>query len=308
MATDPVVLVVGDANPDLVLRGAGVPRFGQAEVLVDDCDLVLGGSAAIMACGLARLGVPTALAAITGADQFGDFVRSELVARGVDTRWLRVDPELRTAVTVVLSAGDRAILTFPGAIAETTVRVVPPMTEHPSLRHVHVASYFLMPRLAPDLPDVLRSVRAAGLTSTLDTNWDPAERWDGVGELLPYVGTLLPNETELTALTRLPDVETAAAQVTATGCSVALKAGRDGGVLWLPDGERLTAPGLSVDVVDTTGAGDSFDAGYVSALVEGLDPQAALERAAACGSLSTRAAGGTAAQPTLAELAKRSAS
>src|SRR6187455_685701 len=74
----PDVLVIGDANPDLLLTGDAVPAFGQAETLVDAADLVLGGSAAIVACGLARLGVPTALAATVGDDVYGGFVRDAL--------------------------------------------------------------------------------------------------------------------------------------------------------------------------------------------------------------------------------------
>ena len=88
----PDVLVIGDANPDLLLTGDVVPQFGQAEKLVDSADLVLGGSAAIVACGLARLGVATALAAVVGDDLFGGFVRDALTAAGVDTRWLSPTP------------------------------------------------------------------------------------------------------------------------------------------------------------------------------------------------------------------------
>ena len=303
MTTDPVVLVVGDANPDLVLRGESGPVFGQAERLLDAADLVLGGSAAIMACGLARLGVPTAIAALVGDDLMGRFVRTALEERGVDTRWLGTDPVQPTALTVVISAGDRAILTQPGALSTTTASIIPDLDRLASLRHVHAASYFLLPMLAPELAAIFRHALQLGLTTSLDTNWDPAEQWSGVDEVLPHVGTLLPNAVELAALTGEPDVDVAAARITAVGCAVALKSGADGGVLWTTDGSRLTAAGVPVDVVDTTGAGDSFDAGYVSALVEGLAPQACLERAVACRSRRQRAAGGTAAQATLAEVA-----
>jgi ribokinase len=141
----PEVLVIGDANPDLVLSGDVEPRFGQVEKLVDAADLVLGGSAAIVASGLSRLGVPTALAATVGDDAFGRFVRDELAASGVDTSWIRTDPNVSTAVTVVLSAGDRAILTYPGTLASTGPEVVDAdlLTR---VRHVHSASMFLQPK------------------------------------------------------------------------------------------------------------------------------------------------------------------
>ena len=86
------VVVIGDANPDIVLRGDVVPRFGQAEQLLESADLTLGGSAAIVACGLARLGVRTALVSIVGDDAYGAFVIETLAARGVVTRWLRTHP------------------------------------------------------------------------------------------------------------------------------------------------------------------------------------------------------------------------
>jgi sugar/nucleoside kinase (ribokinase family) len=298
----PDVLVIGDANPDLLLTGDAVPEFGQAETLVDSADLVLGGSAAIVACGLARLGVPTALAAIVGDDLYGGFVRDALVERGVDVRWLRTDPDVPTGLSVVLSVGDRAILTHPGTIAATGPEVVPEEAlAH--VRHVHSASYFLQPLLAPHLPDVLARARAAGATTSVDTNFDPARTWQGVEPLLRQADVLMPNATELRALAGREDLDEAARIVLGLGCRVALKNGAEGGVLWESDGSLVRVPAPPVSPVDTTGAGDSFDAGFISGLVEGLSGEECLTRAVLCGSLSTRAIGGTAGQPTVAEIA-----
>jgi sugar/nucleoside kinase (ribokinase family) len=298
----PDVLVIGDANPDLLLTGDAVPEFGQAETLVDSADLVLGGSAAIVACGLARLGVPTALAAIVGDDLYGGFVRDALVERGVDVRWLRTDPDVPTGLSVVLSVGDRAILTHPGTIAATGPEVVPEEAlAH--VRHVHSASYFLQPLLAPHLPDVLARARAAGATTSVDTNFDPARTWQGVEPLLRQADVLMPNATELRALAGREDLDEAARVVLGLGCRVALKNGAEGGVLWESDGSLVRVPAPPVSPVDTTGAGDSFDAGFISGLVEGLSGEECLTRAVLCGSLSTRAIGGTAGQPTVAEIA-----
>jgi ribokinase len=297
----PEVLVIGDANPDLLMTGDVIPQFGQVEKLVDSADLVLGGSAAIAACGLARLGVPTALAALIGDDLFGQFVRAELAAAGVDTRWLRTDPTVATALSVVLSAGDRAILTFPGALAATGPDIVD-LDLLGRVRHVHSASLFLQPRLAPHLPEFFGTARAAGATTSLDTNWDPAESWDGVFPLLRYTDIVFPNAAELLAMTGSADVETAAQRVLELGARVALKDGAKGGKLWERGRSVVTVPAPAVDAVDTTGAGDSFDAGYISAMVEKLSATACLERAVRCGSLSTRSVGGTAGQATRADL------
>ncbi|TGD86694.1 carbohydrate kinase family protein [Mycolicibacterium sp. CH28] len=298
----PEVLVIGDANPDLVLTGDVVPRFGQAEKLVDSADLVLGSSAGIVACGLARLGVPTALAAVVGDDVFGAFVIEQLAEAGVDTRWIRTDRATATAVTVVLSAGDRAILTYPGTLASTGPEIVDADLVS-RVRHLHSASLFLLPRLAPHLPAVFAAARSAGAGTSVDTNWDPAGQWSGVTALLAQSDVVLPNAAELLALTGRADLDEAARQITATGCRVALKNGAAGGTLWEPSADPVTVAAPPTDPVDTTGAGDSFDAGFISGMLDGLSGAQCLARAVLCGSLSTRGVGGTAAQPTRAELA-----
>jgi ribokinase len=297
----PDVLVIGDANPDLLLTGDAVPEFGQAETLVDGADLVLGGSAAIVACGLARLGVATALAATVGDDLYGGFVRDALSWRGVDTRWLRTDPSVPTGLSVILSAGERAILTHPGTIASTGPEVVDEALLT-AVRHVHSASYFLQPLLTPHLPRLLARARAGGATTSVDTNFDPARAWHGIDSVLGQTDVLMPNATELRALTGRSDLDAAARVALDLGCWVALKAGADGGTLWeAPDVVRR-APAPPVAPVDTTGAGDNFDAGFISAMVDGLPGEECLARAVLCGSLSTCGVGGTAAQPTRAEI------
>lgn len=300
----PRILVAGDANLDLVLRGDVVPRFGQAEQLLDGADLVLGSSAGICAAGLARLGVDTALVARVGADVFGDRTRGLLSDAGVDTAAVRVVDE-PTGISVILSAPhDRSILTLTGALSGVTAAEVLAAAEGRS--HVHFASYFLVPTLAAALPEVLTELRARGVTTSLDTNWDPAERWDGVSECLPLLDLLLPNAAEAIALaaaggTRTEDAEDAARALAASGPIVVVKDGAAGG-LAIAGEHALRAPGLVLDVIDTTGAGDSFDAGFLAGWTEHGDVQAALRWAAVAGSLSTRGAGGTGGQATRAEV------
>lgn len=308
MARDPrPVLVVGDANPDLVLRGDVVPRFGQAEQLLDGAELVLGSSAGIAASGLATLGITTVLVAVVGDDEFGRFTRAALTANGVDDREVLVDPVLPTGLSVILSSpGDRSILTLPGTIPALTAAQVRAAVERVRPAHVHVASYFLQPQLAADLPELFEELRGKGITTSLDTNWDPADNWAGLADLLPHVDYLMPNLEELAAIATALGAERgtdAAAHVVAFGPTVVVKAGRDGGWSRTPEGLVTAARGLVLDVVDTTGAGDSFDAGYLAAVAHGIQDEATrLRWAAVAGSLSTRAAGGTGAQATLDEL------
>ncbi|NEN06139.1 carbohydrate kinase family protein [Diaminobutyricibacter tongyongensis] len=305
------VLVVGDANPDLVLTGDTVPRFGQAEQLLDSADLLLGGSAAIVACGLARLGVRTALAAVIGNDRFGALVLDRLCESGVDCSAVAVDAERPTGLSVILSGpDDRAILTLPGTIPALTADAVLEAVRRLRPRHVHFASYFLQPALAAALPGLLDELSARGVTLSLDTNWDPAERWAGVADVLRRVDVFLPNREEALAIASAvrgapaTDIDDAAA-LSALGCRVVVKAGAEGGLAFENGARMADAPGLVLDVVDTTGAGDSFDAGYLAAYVDGVgDEGERLRWAAVAGSLSVRGRGGTGAQATRAELTR----
>ncbi|MBW8802591.1 MAG: carbohydrate kinase family protein [Catenulisporales bacterium] len=284
------LLVVGDANPDVLLNGApAVPPYGQAETLVASGALALGGSAAIVAHGAARLGLSTALAAMVGRDAAGDFVLDALTAAGVDVTACVRHETLPTALTVCLTTGgaaaDRAILTAPGCLPHFGPEHLPDV----AARHLHAASYFLQPRLAAALPSLFRTARATGTTTSLDTNHDPAETWQLAAGLVEACDVLLPNESEARALN-------VRARLTV------IKQGGKGATAH--DGEKsLTARGPELAPVDTVGAGDSFDAGFLAGYLATGDLAHALALGCACGSLSTRAAGGTAAQPDLAEAA-----
>jgi sugar/nucleoside kinase (ribokinase family) len=300
------LLVLADVNPDLVLADAAMEvAFGQAETLVQDAELTIGGSGAIMACGAARLGLRTALAGLVGPDQFGEFMLRAVSERGVDVTGVVVDPEVRTGLTVVLARpDDRAILTFSGAIAQMTAAHVDGGLVSRA-RHVHVASYFLQTALSPGLAEIMRGAREAGATTSVDPNWDPAEDWDGgLRELLPLIDVLLPNAVEACRIAGVADAETAAAQLASAGPMVAVKLGAQGAVAAPAGGGELVRaapPQRLVDAVDAVGAGDAFDAGLLCALLEERPLGEALAFACACGTLSMRAAGGTAAQATAAE-------
>jgi sugar/nucleoside kinase (ribokinase family) len=295
------VLVVGELNADLILQGDVVPVFGQVEKLVDDATLTIGSSSAIFACGVARLGLRVAFVGKVGDDPIGRFMCDALAARGIDTRGVVVDPILKTGLSVILSRGaDRAILTYLGTIAALRATDVD-RTLLARARHLHMGSYFLHEALLPDIPRLFAETRAHGLTISLDTNYDPAERWDsGVAQVLPDVDLFFPNQTELCAIAGTPEVDDALARLAAMGPSVAVKLGADGAIA-RHGAVVVTAPSIPVQVVDTTGAGDSFDAGYVYGHLAGWQPARTLRFACVCGALSTQAAGGTVAQPTLEE-------
>ncbi len=298
------VMVVGGFNPDIVLAGPDVrPEFDQHEKLVADGALVVGGSASITACACARLGLRTAVVGATGDDALGRFMRDRLNEQGVDTSLAPVLDGERTGFSVVLSEGaDRAILTYPGTIdrldaAHLGTDVLA------SARHVHVASYFLQPRLAALLPMVFRALNDHGTTVSVDPNWDPSGEWDmGLARLLDQVDVFLPNRAEAAALSGATGADGAAAAL-ATGrrCVVAVKDGGNGASAAGPEG-RASCPPFPVQTVDATGAGDAFDAGFLYGHLAGWPLEERLRFACAAGALSTRGLGATAAQASAAEV------
>ena len=297
-APDPAfdLIVIGDCNPDVLVVGADVtPAFGQEEKLVDSMSLVVGGSAAITAVAAARLGLRVALVAAIGDDAAGNFMLGELGRAGVDTGSMPVRAGLPTGMTVALSRGDdRAILTASGAIGALTPADVP-ADLLARTRHVHVSSYFLVERsLGPGLAAVLAGARAAGATTSLDTNWDPAGAWGAqfFPEVLAQIDLLLPNEAEAERLAGTATLPEAVASLTKAGARIVVKLGARGALY--ADGPRqylATPPPMTP--VDTTGAGDCFNAGLLTGLLRGLEPTEALALACATGALSTQGIGGS---------------
>jgi sugar/nucleoside kinase (ribokinase family) len=302
-ARDIDLLVVGEINPDIVVTDPDpAPVFGQAERLVEGIRLTIGSSSAITACGAARLGLRVAIVGVVGDDALGRFMLEALAARGVDVSACRVARGRPTGASVILGNGtDRAILTAPGTIPDTRASDVPP-AQLARARHVHAGSFFLQPGLAADRPALFRAAREGGATTSLDPNWDPTGAWDGgVAAALAETDIVLPNDAEARHLSGAADAETAARALAGDGRTAVVKLGAAGAIA-VAGGELSRAPARPIDALDTTGAGDSFDAGFLAARLDGRSLDDALAFAVACGSLSTRAAGGTEGQATRDEV------
>ena len=320
------ILVAGEINPDLILTGDVEPEFGQVEKVLESATLTIGSSSAIFACGAARLGLRVGFIGVCGEDVFGRFMLDEMSKRAVDIAnvIVRRNPGESTGLSIILNRGpDRAILTHPGLMAELQASDISDALLQDA-RHLHVASYFLQTKLQPGLPGLFRRAHAFGLTSSLDTNYDPAERWLGFDEILSETDVFLPNETEALSITKSSDPESAAGQLAkriqanrvvrndiphiaglagyhpAPRCAVVVKLGARGALAYQAD-STIRAESLSVNVVDTIGAGDSFDAGFLYGYLNSWPIDKSLRLACVCGALSTQQAGGTQGQPTLDE-------
>ena len=283
--------------------GSTEPEFGQKEKLVDGYGLEMGGSACIFACQCAKLGLATAGVGSVGKDSFGTFMMDCLKKDGVDTSFIRENEE-KTALTLCLNkeGGDRSILTYLGAMDTVQAAWIEELL--PQTRHLHICSYYLLKSLQQTYPQLLQKAKEIGVTVSLDTNWDPEEKWDGgIMDVLPYVDIFLPNENELmliTGKTSLDDALHFAGQMVPI---IALKCGEKGAYAYC-EGTVYRANALEVEVTDTVGAGDSFNGGFVYGFLSELSVEESLRAGTVCGSMNVSKPGGTAGQPGLAELKK----
>src|SRR5690349_9979756 len=203
------ILVAGEINPDLILSGDVMPEFGQVEKLVDRATLSIGSSSAIFACGAARLGLSVAFVGVCGGDVFGRFMLDEMQKRGIDVRNVIVRSDGQTGLSLILNRGaDRAILTHLGLIPALCASDISDALLEQA-QHLHVASYFLQTDLQPDLPALFRRAHSMGLTTSLDTNYDPSEQWLGFDELLSDTDIFFPNKTEALSMTQTNEVQLA---------------------------------------------------------------------------------------------------
>ncbi|MCJ7737686.1 MAG: carbohydrate kinase family protein, partial [Anaerolineae bacterium] len=216
------VITFGDPCVDLLMSGGDiVPRFGQVEQLVDHYTLEMGGSCCIFACQAAKLGLRVGMLGRVGDDDFGHLVLRRLEECGVDTRYVTVDPHLTTGLGIALcTENDRAVLTYLGSICALEPEDVRDefLAE---ARHLHHGSFFLHTGLRPAVPQIFSRARALGLTTSLDPNWDPDERWNStLLETMPLVDIFFPNEQEILRISRCASIEEAAEQTVGQGVSI----------------------------------------------------------------------------------------
>ena len=296
------VLVAGELNPDVVLTSLTAAPAQGREVVAHGFALRLGSSSAICASGLAKLGNQVALLGTVGDDVFGRFCVDQLAAAGVDVSLVRVDPSLETGLTVSISDGDRALVTYPGAMeALSADNATDQLLAR--FRHIHVSAYFLQRGLRPGLPDLFHRARAIGLTTSFDPGHDPYNEWgDEIREVFACTSVLLVNEVELELTTGKAGLEQGLGALATDSTVAVAKLGARGAAALDASGQIERAPAMEVEVLDTTGAGDSFNAGFLHGWLRGQSLARALRCGVACGSLSTRGLGGCEAQPNATQL------
>lgn len=286
--------IAGELNLDLILYGLPEALPLERELLASGACLTLGSSSAIVAHNAARLGLTVGFATKVAADPMGTIALERLAESGVNLdRVVYARGEESTGVTVLLThEHGRNILTYPGTMASMTLKELD-LEYLASARHFHLSSVFLQTELRRGMATLLRFLRQNGVTVSLDTNDDPADKWDGVvSDLLPWVNVLLPNEREACRIAGQTNLSDALAFLSRHVPVVVAKCGREGAIVQAGS-ERWNVPAVTVTPVDTIGAGDSFNAGFLAAYLKGADLPACARAGTITGALSTLRAGGT---------------
>jgi sugar/nucleoside kinase (ribokinase family) len=287
------VSVIGELNLDLILYGLPARLKLECELLASNLAITLGSSSAIFAHNLAALGSKVSFNSSVGSDPLAPICLDRLKESGVDVSHVRRMQDKITGLTVILPQGrERYILTYPGTMAEMNAADLDLefLFDAP---HLHLSSYFLQKALQPGLPGIFRKAKEAGLTTSLDTNDDPEDRWSpDLHNLLRYVDILLPNEREACRMAATSDVDVAIDALSKMVPILVVKRGASGAVLRSKSANLFSAPS-AVELVDSVGAGDSFDAGFIHRFVRGSDLRECLRFATLTGALSVTRAGGT---------------
>ena len=300
------IAAIGELNVDIILNGIeSEPEIGK-EKFCKDMTVTLGSSTAIFAANAAALGSKVCFVGLVGKDSFGDLVCSSLEAKGVATHFIGKG-ETPTGATICMNYGeDRANLTYQGSMDVMGFDQID-QSVFKLAKHIHLSSLFMQSALLRDIHKVLDAAAENGCTVSLDTQWDPMEKWAlDYPKVLPKITVFMPNEKELCALTGKSTLEDAIAEVLPyLGGIMLVKCGSKGSLLVKKDGSRKLLPAfLNKDVVDAIGAGDSFNSGFVSAFVKGLSPEECQITGNLTGAVNTTAAGGTGAFTSLEAVRK----
>jgi sugar/nucleoside kinase (ribokinase family) len=288
------VTLAGELNLDLILYGLPAELPPERELLADRMMLTLGSSTAIVAHNLAALGCKVGFISRLGNDALGQIALERLSASGVDvSKVTRSQGKKQTGLTVILQrAKERNILTYPGTIFDLTLEDLD-FDYLTDSGHFHLSSYYLQRGLRPHVGELFRRLKAEGLTISLDTNDDPDDQWEGgLEHALRYVDVFLPNAREAKLITKSDDLDKAVARLAELVPLVVIKRGEQGAMAQRGP-ERFQSSPVKVDLVDPVGAGDSFDAGFLSQYVRGADLPACLAAGNLAGAFSTTLPGGT---------------
>lgn len=291
------VFVYGDINIDLILPGVETVPPGGEEWEVPQMETQPGGGSALFALGLARLGMRPVFQGKVGEDFYGRFLRDYMEQEGVDTQLLVTEKGRKTGISISFTnEKDRSFLTFRGPDFSQEENQKGMEEYAGKARHVHVTGY--EGRKHEQYLDMLSMLKKkSDVTISMDVGWDGSGMWDQrIRQLFPYLDILLMNETECLHYGQEKTAKENALDFSRQGCMAVIKLGKQGAIA-AKDGRLYERQGFSVKALDTTGAGDSFNAGFVYGFLQGYSVERSLECGNGCGALSCTALGGNAGFP-----------
>ena len=301
------IIVAGELNIDIILNGIhSFPEIGK-DIQADQLDFVLGSSSAIFACNIASLGAKVAFCGLIGKDYFGDFILEKLHERKIDTSMVLRTDKCHTGITFILNYdNDRAMITYHGTMALTSMDMIPFM-EFKNASHFHMSSCFLLPELLERLPELYRSAKEAGMTTSLDPQWDPHEKWNlQMPSLMKYLDIFFFNEREFQIITKSRDLRSSMERICSGNNTIVIKQGTRGSLLYnRRSGFNHAKAYLNPDIVDAVGTGDSFNAGFVYKYINGSELAECQDFGSLTGAVNTTRAGGTAAFDDPKEVLKK---
>ena len=276
-------------------------------VLFDELEIHTGGCANNTAIALARLGVSVGAMGKIGNDRFGDLILHTLAENQVDTAGIQRDVNVNTSFTFVAIAsdGERSFCHYIGANGELSEDDLN-WDIIKTAKILHVAGALVMPRFdGQPMANVLQKAKTLGITTSLDTAWDATGKWlETLEPCLPFVDIFLPSLTEAQHLTGKSEVREISTFLRNYGIStIGLKMGERGSYVSTPE-EELFVPAYPVSIVDATGAGDAYVAGFLTGTVKGWDLKTTAELASATGAACVTAIGTTAGIQNLEETMK----
>lgn len=290
------LLVVGELNVDILVNGfQQLPELGK-EVIARSYEVSLGSSSAIFASNISVLGTSVAFLGLVGDDDSANLIVRSLKERKVNTDFIESNPQSKTGTSIALNMGeDRYMITYPGAMEQLTESDVRD-EQLLCAKHLHVSSPFLQLGLKPGLEKLFMRAKNLGLTTSLDTQWDPEEKWElNFGSMLKNVDVFLPNEKELIALSGEENLEHAIRKVSKWCKVLVVKRGAKGAMMIYQEKTIEKPSFINTSVVDAIGAGDSFNAGYIHSFIKKSPDDRCLELANLTGALNTTGIGGTGA-------------
>lgn len=299
------LLVIGELNMDLILSNLeAFPELGK-EKIAKDYTLTMGSSSAIFAANCSRLGLSVKFSGLVGDDEFGDKILTHLQNFGISNDFVVTSKQFKTGLTTIFRYNDdRAMVTYPGAMENFSLSQIPEKAFQKA-RHLHISSIFLQPGIKDDLYDIISRAKQQGMSISIDPQWDPDEKWNlNLKNLLPKIDFFLPNDQEFLKLTNASSIEKGIKklQPLLNNTTVIIKMGKKGATYFNTNEIQKVSPHINENPVDTVGAGDSFNAGFIFKYLKEESIKNCVKFGNLTGAVSTTEAGGTQAIKSLKQV------